>query len=170
MPDFSDQNVFEMCVANGGPGFWVRRTTWEASCAHVVGVGQFTKPGPYFGNPPVVMDVYNLKGELKDELTKMSVPGTYKTWRKIDPPTWAEIAKLRSLTDPAIEAAVKRYDRRTTALGLEHDAGRVFLSVSFARKEEAKRLGAHWSPLEKRWWVAVTNEDALLKAREAGFL
>jgi len=110
--DFSDQNVFEMSVANGGPGFWVRRTTWEASCAHVVGIGEFTKPGPYFGNPPVVIDVYSLKGELKDELAKMAVPGTYKTWRRIEAPTWAETIELRSLSDPTIDIAVQKFDRR----------------------------------------------------------
>lgn len=110
--DFSEQNVFEMCVANGGPGFWVRRTTWGATCARVVGIGQFTKPGPYYGNPPVVMDVYNLRGDLKDGLAKLAVPGTYKTWRKINPPSWAIPMELRSLSDPAIEVAIKRYDRR----------------------------------------------------------
>lgn len=112
LQDFSDQNVFQMCAANGGPGFWVRRTTWNATCARVVGVGQFTKPAPYFGNPPVVMDVYSLGGELKDELAKMPVPGTYKTWRRIEVPAWAESTKLRPLSDLAIEAAIRRYDRR----------------------------------------------------------
>lgn len=109
---FSDQNVFEMCVANGGPGFWIRRTTWDATCARVVGVGRFTKPAPYYGNPPVVMDVYNPKGELKDELAKVSVPGTYKTWRKIDAPDWVATKTLRPLADPAIAAAVQAFDRR----------------------------------------------------------
>jgi len=110
--DFSDLNVFEMWVANGGPGFWVRRTTWDATCARVVGLGQFTNSGPYFGNPPVVIDVYDLNGELRDQLAKMAVPGTYKTWRKIEPPDWAETARLRPLSDPAIEVAIWRYDRR----------------------------------------------------------
>ena len=109
--NFSDQNVFEMCVANDGPGFWVRRTTWDASCARVVGVGSFTKAAPYFGNPPVVIDVFDLKGKPRDELAKMAVPGTYKTWRKIEPPHWADASKLRSLSDPAISAAIQRYDR-----------------------------------------------------------
>jgi len=112
MTEFSKQNVFEMYVANGGPGFWVRRTSWDATCARVVGVGRFTKSGPYFGNPPVAMDVYTLNGELKDGLAKMAVPGTYKTWRKIDPPDWASSAKLRTLTDPAIEAVLQRFDKR----------------------------------------------------------
>ena len=112
MPDFSDKNVFEMCAENGGPGFWVRRTTWDATCARIVGVGRFTKAGPYFGNPPVVMDVYSLRGELKDELAKMSSPGTFKTWRRMQSPDWAASADLRSLSDPAIEAALLEFDRR----------------------------------------------------------
>jgi hypothetical protein len=112
MSEFSEQNVFEMVVTNGGPGFWVRRTTWAATCARVVGIGPFTKPGPYFGNPAVVMDVYTLRGELKEGLAKMSVPGTYKTWRTIPEPSWARAAELRALSNPEIEVAVRRFDRR----------------------------------------------------------
>lgn len=166
--DFSDQNIFEMCVANGGPGFWIRRTTWGATCARVVGIGQFTKPAPYYGSPPVVMDVYSLKGEVKEGLAKVSAAGTYKTWRKIEAPEWAEATEMRSLSDPSIELAVQGFDRRQPA---STEVGpMVFLSVPFARRDEAKRIGARWSPSEKRWWLAPTNEEALTKARALGFL
>ena len=110
--DFSDQNVFEMWVGNDGPGFWIRRTTWGTICARVVGIGEFTKPPPYFGNPPVVMDIYSLDGELKDELVKIPAAGTFKTWRKIDAPKWEQRAALRPLNDPAIADAIQRHDRR----------------------------------------------------------
>lgn len=112
MEEFSDKNIFEMCVENGGPGFWIRRTTWGNTCARVVGVGKFTKPAPYFGNPPVVMDVYGLHGGLKEELAKVSAPGTYKTWRMTEPPSWVDQQKLRSLSDPKIELALQKLDRR----------------------------------------------------------
>jgi hypothetical protein len=112
MSNFSEQNVFEMMVANGGPGFWVRRTTWDATCARVIGNGPFTMPAPYFGNPPIVMDVYDLQGRLKDGLAKMPVPGTFKTWRKIPEPSWAATEELRALSDPAIQVAVRTFDRR----------------------------------------------------------
>jgi hypothetical protein len=112
MMDFGDRNVFEMAVANDGPGFWIRRTTWGNTCARVVGIGRFTKPAPYFGNPPVVMDVYSLAGELKDELASVQVPGTYKTWRKIDPPEWAASKPLRPLSDAAISMTIQKLDRR----------------------------------------------------------
>lgn len=101
-----------MCVTNGGPDFWIRRTTWSATCARVVGIGKFTKPAPHYGNPPVVMDVYSLKSELKDGLVRVSVAGTYKTWRKIEPPEWAETIELRPLFDPAIAAIIQRLGRR----------------------------------------------------------
>jgi hypothetical protein len=110
--DSSDQNVYEMFVAHGGPGFWIRRTTWGATCARIVGVGPMTKPGPYFGNPPVLMDVYSLAGELKEGLSQVRVPGTYKTWRRIPAPPWAEPFDLRPLDDPAISAALQALDRR----------------------------------------------------------
>ena len=83
-----DQNVFEMYVAHGGPGFWIRRTTWGGTCARIVRVGEITKPGPYFGNPSVLMDVYSLQGLLRDEAAKLPAAGTFKTWRKIHPPAW----------------------------------------------------------------------------------
>lgn len=169
--DFSDQNVFEMCVANGGPGFWIRRTTWGATCARVVGIGALTKPAPYYGNPSVVMDVYSLKGEFKEGLAWVHVPGTYKTWRMIEPPEWSAKIELRSLADPAINAAINSLNKKRgkTADALAKSE-KVFLSVPFERKDEAKELGARWSPADKRWWLSSANEEKLAKARSLGLL
>lgn len=107
-----DVNVFQMFVAHGGAGFWVRRTTWAGTCARVVRVGPMTGPGPYFGNPSVLMDVYTLTGQLKEEAAQLSVPGTYKTWRQIEPPAWAKLAELRPLDDPSLDAALVRIDKK----------------------------------------------------------
>jgi hypothetical protein len=168
---FSDQNVFEMCVANGGPGFWIRRTTWGTTCGRVVGIGQYTGPAPYYGNPSIVMDVYSLDGDLKESLAWVRVPGTYKTWRMIEPPEWSAIVELRPLTDPAIASAIHSLNKKR---GKTADAfaksEKVLLSVPFERKDEAKKLGAQWSPAEKRWWVSTANVEALAKARSLGFL
>jgi len=92
MSDFSDQNVFQMYVANGEkPGFWLRRTTWGNTCAQVTAVGEFRGEPPYYGNPTVLADVYDLRtGALKEKGAKIPVPGTYKTWRLIDPPEWSK--------------------------------------------------------------------------------
>ena len=91
MSDFSDQNVFQMYVANGEKlGFWLRRTTWGNTCAQVTSVGEFKGPPPYYGNPSVLADIFDLRtGALKEKKVKVPVPGTYKTWRLIDPPDWA---------------------------------------------------------------------------------
>ncbi len=90
MPDFSDKNVFEMYVANGmRPGFWLRRTTWGNTCARVVDVGEIKGPAPYFGNPKVHADIYDLRtGELKEARARIPAAGTYKTWRLVDAPSW----------------------------------------------------------------------------------
>jgi len=92
MSDFSDQNVFQMYVANGEkPGFWLRRTTWGNTCAQVTSVGEFSGPPPYYGSPTVFADIFDLRtGTLKDKGAKISAPGTYKTWRLISPPAWAK--------------------------------------------------------------------------------
>ena len=175
--DSSDQNVYEMFLANGGPGFWIRRTTWGATCARIVGVGEMTKPGPYFGNPPVLMDVYSLRGHLKEGLAQVRVPGTYKTWRKITPPSWVERVDLRPFNDPSIDAALETLGRRRQKAGSRglpsqsaEESERVSLSVPFSRKEEAKLIGARWSPADKVWWLPARNTSALSKARVLGFL
>ncbi|MBY3333976.1 hypothetical protein HFN98_25640 [Rhizobium laguerreae] len=175
--DSHDQNVFEMFVANGGPGFWIRRTTWGRTLARIIGVGMFTKPAPYFGNPSVLMDVYELEGGLKEGLAMVPVPGTYKTWRRIEAPPWAEQARLRRLDDPAIDIALAPLDRGRGKEGSKAahadsapQAVRVLLSVPYARKDEAKGIGACWSPTDKSWWLSADNSSALSKAQALGFL
>ncbi len=91
-----------MYVENGGPGFWVCRTTWGKTVARVVGATEFKGNSPYFKNPTLLIDIYSLLGEIKDELAIMSAPGTYKTWQKIDQPDWANNIALRPLNDPKI--------------------------------------------------------------------
>ena len=43
----------------------------------------------------------------------------------------------------------------------EQQAHRVYLEVSFAKKDEAKRLGARWNPEARRWWCAPSNKQAI---------
>lgn len=172
----SQQNVFEMLVDHGGPGFWIRRTTWGATLARVVCVGSFTGPPPYFGNPSMLMDVYSLDGDLKDALAAIPVPGTYKTWRKIEAPPWAGQTALRPPNDPSAVLALSKLDHKRgknrpkgeSPVHLEH--AKIPLSVPFARKEEAKAIGARWSAADKTWWLSPENSTALLKARDLGFL
>ncbi|MBB4283917.1 hypothetical protein GGE43_004736 [Agrobacterium tumefaciens] len=173
----SSQNVFEMLVANGGPGFWIRRTTWDGTVARIIRAGVFTKPSPYFGNPSVLMDVYLLEGGLKEGLAMVPVPGTYKTWRRIEAPTWVEQARLRPLDDPAIDIALAVLDRRRgkgyrKAPHKESvpEVVRIRLLVPYARKDEAKGIGARWSPTDKSWWLPADDSSTLTKARVLGFL
>lgn len=160
-------NLFQMFAAHGGPGFWVRRTTWDATCARVVGVAALTGPAPYFGNPPVIADIYSLDGRLKESLARLPVPGTYKTWRSIDPPSWAGSNRLRSLDDPAITQALAKHDRRRKAPAAVPE--RIDLSVPFSRKEQAKAIGAKWDSAQRTWWTPI-HEIMMRKAIELGFL
>jgi hypothetical protein len=165
---FSDLNVFEMYLAHGGPGFWVRRTTWGTTCARVIRVGAFTAPGPYFGNPSVLMDVYTLGGQLKEGLVPLPVPGTYKTWRCVETPPWAGSTDLRVLDDSAIETALASLDRKRNKAPRKSTTERFWLSVPYERKEEAKQLGARWSPADRSWWLPVDNIEAIDRARVLG--
>ncbi|OHT20064.1 DUF5710 domain-containing protein [Edaphosphingomonas haloaromaticamans] len=132
-------------------------------------MGEPNGPAPYFGNPPVLADIYTLDGRLQEELARLSAAGTYKTWRQIDPPTWASNAPLRSPDDAAVAATLARHDRRQIGANVDQ-ATRVELSVPYARKDEAKALGARWDAARKVWWIAADNRVALTKAIDGGLL
>ena len=171
----SGQNIFEMFVEHGGPGFWVRRTTWGGTCARVLRVGELTKPAPYFGNPSVLVDVYSLEGNLREGLAPLPVAGTYKTWRKIEAPAWASYVKLRPLDEPAIDMALAALDRKRGkskggSMQASADMARVRLTATFAQRDQAKRIGARWWPEEKTWWLEADNVAAVEKARSLGLL
>lgn len=180
----SDENVYEMIVKYGGPGLWIRRTTWGNTCARIVALGRFTRPAPYFGSPPVLMDVYTLDGQPKQALAQVPVPGTYKTWRRWPEPEWAKTTRLRPLNDRRIAAALKKLDRRRFKLSgaqsssrtpsTEHPNSnsieRVELRVAYRHKERAKQIGARWDPSRKVWWLNANDKAGLEQAKQFGFL
>ena len=86
----SNLNVYEIWMAgNGAPeGVWIKRTTWSSVCARITSIGPVKGPAPYFGNPRVTADLFFLDGTLKQRSIDIPAPGTFKTWRKIPPPTW----------------------------------------------------------------------------------
>ena len=85
-----DPNIFDMYVENGYElGFWVMRTTWRNICEQIIHVGPFTGPAPDYGNPTVTADIYDRHtGKLNKRTSHLSGAATYKTWRRIDPPSW----------------------------------------------------------------------------------
>ena len=169
-PAFSQFNVFQMAEINGGPGFWVTRTTWGDSIAHIVGIGMMTKPGPYFGSPPVLMDIYTRDGKLRKGLERLSTAGTYNTWRLIDTPEWVATFPIRSLDDPEIAAALARFTMRGNKKSEVEEFNRLLLNVPFDQKEKAKAIGAKWDSATKRWWLKAEDGAAITKARELGFI
>jgi hypothetical protein len=63
-------------VANGKQtGFWLRRITWGTTCAQVVHVGELSEKPPYYGNPVVRADIYDLwSGEPKQRNVSSLAP------------------------------------------------------------------------------------------------
>jgi hypothetical protein len=60
-------------------------------CANVVSVGPLTGPAPYYGNPKVHADIYDLvSGERREANARLPPAGTCKPWGEIEPPPWAE--------------------------------------------------------------------------------
>lgn len=160
-------NAFQMIDDAGGVGIWVRRTTWNASIARIVGMSEPSGPPPYYGSPKVVMDVYSLDGVPHDELAHLSTPGTYKTWRQVEAPSWITHAILRELDDPAIENALSLLVNKRAG----SSESRIDLDVPYARKNQAKALGARWDSVKKTWWLPTEGtRTAQEKARELGFL
>jgi hypothetical protein len=133
-----------------------------------------TKPGPYFGNPSVLVDVYSLDGQLKDQAVGLPVPGTYKTWRKVEPPDWAASANLRPLDDRELDAALARLDRKrhkaNAAAEPANEPERVRLNVTYSQKDAAKKLGARWDAAERVWWLPADNDVAISNAKNLGFV
>ena len=88
-------NVYEMYVANGNrTGFWVQRDSWGNSVAMVLLIGG-QKEGPlrckppYFGNPAVVMDLYDCRTrQLVSKNADLSCPGTF-AYQLVEKPDWA---------------------------------------------------------------------------------
>jgi len=78
-----NQNIYQMYAANGNrAGFYVRRNSWAQTYARVVAVdgreaGPLSGRPPYYGNPPVTMDVYNWDGTVRAVAQPLSCPGTY---------------------------------------------------------------------------------------------
>jgi hypothetical protein len=91
-------NIYQMYEYNGDrAGFWVRRDTWGNTIAKVVLIGALTEgklPGraPYYGNPPVQVEIYNLhSGERLDYGDVLRCPGT-GSYRMVNAPSWANEA------------------------------------------------------------------------------
>lgn len=89
-------NVFQMYVENGNrAGFWIRRNSWGNTAAFVLSVqgkreGDLEGVPPYYGDPLVVADVYDLHRPLLKELhSVVRCPGTY-TYQRFAGPSWAK--------------------------------------------------------------------------------
>jgi hypothetical protein len=90
-----NENIYQMYVANGNrAGFYVRRANWTGTYARVVSVagresGPLRGRPPYFGNPPVTMDVYNLDGTVRARGQELLSPGN-RSYSLFVPPNASE--------------------------------------------------------------------------------
>lgn len=88
-------NVYQMWFSVKPEPLWITRTTWNDLCARVTFVGEAKGGAPYYGNPEVRADIYTAGGYCKQRNSVISVPGTYKTWRQIVKPAWANLDAAR---------------------------------------------------------------------------
>lgn len=140
-------NVYGMYQENGRQaGFWIVRDTWGNTCAKVVEVGTLKGRPPYYGNPDVYVDIYDIhSGKLQEAHVLLSCPGTY-SYRLIQPPAWSD------------EAAI------------DFEQGKILLQVPYGQNDDAKQLGAKWSAMLRSWWIPEVDVKALQKAEALGFL
>jgi hypothetical protein len=87
-------NVYQMWMTSrdNAEGVWLTRTTWPGVCVRVTSVGEIKGPSPFFGNPKVLGDLYDMDGTLKQSGVSLPMPGTSKTWRQIPAPAWWKAA------------------------------------------------------------------------------
>jgi len=140
-------NVYGLYFANNKKtGFWIQRDTWVNICAKVTHIDSFKGPPPYYGNPKVTADIYELfTGIMKSSNVEISCPGNY-TYRQIPAPEWSGERQEDQAED------------------------KILLTVPYDKKELAKDIGAKWSPELKSWWISIGDDKAIEAARENGFL
>jgi hypothetical protein len=69
-------------------GFWIRRWSWERRCAKVTEVAELTGKPPYYNNPKIFVDFYDIEtGKPRDRHQELSCAGNY-TYIAIDEPRW----------------------------------------------------------------------------------
>lgn len=167
-------NIYQMYLDNRGAGFWVRRSRWVQTVARITAVGPLEGRAPYYNNPQVLADVYDIDtGALREANAILRCPGNY-TYTQLDSPVWTMRVILSPLTDPGPSPDVlKREDARRARqiLTAERLAAtpKTFLKIPFERKDEAKALGAKWDPERRCWWLPATNAAVLERARESRF-
>ena len=66
--------------------------------------------------------------------------------------------------------ALARLDKKRHKSEPMLEVEKVWLKVTYQRKEEAKRLGARWSPPVKAWWLRADKNTAIAEARKLGFI
>lgn len=139
-------NIYEMYVFHWKkPGFWVRRTTWGKTIAKITDVGPLSGRAPYYGNPVVKADVFDIHtGQRTDTDFIIDTAGTHKTWCWVQPPDWS---------------GEEPFDPK---------AGRVLINVPFEKNKVASRMGARWSDILDSWWIPE-DEKLIGKARDEGF-
>lgn len=167
-------NIYQMYLENRGAGFWVRRSRWERTVARITFVDPLEGRAPYYNNPQVLADVYDLTtGALREANAIVRCAGNY-TYEQVDPPVWAAALDLSPITDPGptldvLQREDARRARQVRTAERLAATPKVFLNVPFERKDEVKALGAKWDPKSRGWWLPATNLAALKRANESGF-
>lgn len=141
-------NVYQMYLEFGRKtGFWLWRITWGNTIAKVTTVPELTGRHPYYNDAEIRADIYDIHtGALKEKDAVIPVPGTFKTWRMAQPPSWS--------TDAAFDPASLW----------------VPLYLPYELNKKARSYGGRWSELMGQWVIKADDAKHLKKAEEAGFL
>jgi hypothetical protein len=67
--------------------------------------------------------------------------------------------------DPALDAVLATLDRKRHKSIPPPEVEKIWLVVSYDRKDEAKKIGARWSPADRSWWLPAANAEVIDKAR-----
>lgn len=75
--------------------------------------------------------------------------------------------KVISIVNKEILARIEARKRKEQLSSVNHDK-RDWVDVSYEQKEEAKRLGCRWCPIEKKWYASsyVSSKQVEVLLRE----
>jgi hypothetical protein len=168
-----------MYILNEDVDFWVVRQTWGKTVARVVHVDKLTTPAPYYGNPKVLMDLYDIEsGALQKQNEPLSCPGTSQyTW--VDISKWSPAEPLRKILtsppDPAfrkrMEEAEKKAEQKAARKQKRREESEAKPRYYFASNQRfllekndlfGESFYVRWDPDNKLWWCL--QEDATTQA------
>jgi ribonuclease HI len=130
-------------------------TTYGDKCAQT----KWTKSIP---NREIVKEAYELFGSNKSKCIKLIHIKSHTGKQDIHSLGNEQADRLANLAIGVdVEEKQSNSSKQFVKVGPITEKKKIYLKVSFDKKEQAKKLGCRWDPEKKSWYCDETNEKAL---------